>query len=331
MTYSQAATAGYLGKAPEKFVSRETACELAKAAYERGRAYALSAGDASPVLGLGATATLSTDRPKKGACRYHIAVYGGEAFRPLAFSRSEGLERLDRKEQGWLSDLDALNLILEALGLERLDLFDPVAWPTVGWRPWQVIWPDGRLSRAEDLEPERTLLLPGSFNPLHEGHLKSALAAERQTGKHVIFLLEGGPHPEKGPIDDAEISRRLAQFAWKAPVMVTRGAPLYLEKATRMPGFGFVVGADTICRIFDPRFYPPAHEGAKSDLGMAIAQLEHAGTRFYVFDRIDGDRLRTLEDLPEMHLPAYWRKRLCTRLEGRWDVSSTELRAHRPR
>src|SRR5262249_18559734 len=106
---------------------------------------------------------------------------------------------------------------------------------------------DGTLQNPSD---PPGLLLPGSFNPLHPGHLE--LAALR-LGRPAAFELSV-VNADKPPLSESEVRRRLRQFARQAPVWLTR-APTFLEKARLFGGAVFVVGADTAVRIVQPRFY----------------------------------------------------------------------------
>jgi nicotinamide mononucleotide (NMN) deamidase PncC len=74
--YSDTSLAEFLGHAPEQAVSPATAAALAAAAYQR--ALKLRSGASVPVIGLSCTATLVTDRPKKGAHRAHVGVCDGQ-------------------------------------------------------------------------------------------------------------------------------------------------------------------------------------------------------------------------------------------------------------
>lgn len=329
MPYDRAAFDSYVGrygKPPEKYCSMEAAHALALAAFVHANELTKTQADRPRILGLGASAALATDRVRRGGDRFYVAVWGSTGILAQAEIDDADLSKLSRLAQGRYSDLVALDCLLEALMLPKLELptFERVA--AKDWEPWTLLLADGQRMPLSALHPDKHLLFPGSFNPLHDGHLKSAAAAEAQTGKQAIFLIEC-EHPDKGPLPDEEVGRRLRQFSWKSPLIITRGAGLYIEKAKRFPGFGFVVGADTMRRICDPRYYPrdPAFSDG-SDIDRTFAAFLQLGTRFFVFDRIDGDRLRTLDDIP---MPPGLRQ-ACVRLEGRWDVSSTELRSKIP-
>ena len=73
--YCEQAVVAFLGFRPEHFVSEETAVTLAEKAYVR--ALALRESSETPVIGAACTATLVTDRPKKGEHRAYIAVHNG--------------------------------------------------------------------------------------------------------------------------------------------------------------------------------------------------------------------------------------------------------------
>src|SRR5437016_555261 len=68
--YHDADLRDFLGFRPEQSCAPETALAIARRAYER--AEQLAPGEA--VAGLGLTASLATDRPKRGEHRFHLAL-----------------------------------------------------------------------------------------------------------------------------------------------------------------------------------------------------------------------------------------------------------------
>ena len=63
---------------------------------------------------------------------------------------------------------------------------DPIQSLLDGHADWVVVRPDG--SMVVDTEPPGALL-PGSFNPLHEGHVQLAAAAAAVFGNQVAYEL----------------------------------------------------------------------------------------------------------------------------------------------
>jgi hypothetical protein len=174
--------------------------------------------------------------------------------------------------------------------------------------------PDGRLHPGGSSPPA---LLPGSFNPLHAGHVGMAEAAARRLGIPVAFELSA-VNVDKPPLTEEEARRRLAQFD-RHRVWLTR-APTFVEKARLFPGCCFVVGADTAARIVEARYY-----GA-GELRAAIGEIRDRGCRFLVAGRLAGG---TFVGVDELGINAEFRDLFQGLSEGefRLDVSSTALRA----
>ena len=174
-------------------------------------------------------------------------------------------------------------------------------------------------------------LLPGSFNPIHEGHRRMLATAAARLGAGTGDGPGAGAgtaaafelaivNPDKPPLSAEDAAARLARFAGGEAVWLTR-APIFPEKARIFPGTTFAVGVDTIVRIAEPRYY-----GGPEGLARAIALLGRC--RFLVFGRRAGRRFETLESIA---LPEALRA-LCDGVpeaDFRADISSTELRRSR--
>ncbi len=111
--YSDTSLTEFLGSSSTQAVSTETAAALAQAAYRR--AVVLREHDAVPVIGLACTATLVTDRPKKGDHRAHIGLCTHERTRVYSVTLHKGAR--DRQaEERLVSDL-LLRVCAEGCGL----------------------------------------------------------------------------------------------------------------------------------------------------------------------------------------------------------------------
>jgi hypothetical protein len=164
------------------------------------------------------------------------------------------------------------------------------------------------------------VLLSGSFNPLHEGHRRLAVAASSMTGLTTAFELSV-VNADKPTMAGEEARRRVEQFAGWARLWVTR-APTFVEKAEVFPGCVFVVGADTAERIVHARFYGQSNE----KMAEALDRIRTCRCRFLTAGRVNGEgRFLGLEDLA---IPADYRDLFIPMPEAvfRLDVSSTSIR-----
>jgi len=73
--YDPRALAAFLGTEPAQACSVETASAMARRALERVASFA---SPGTQLVGLGATASLVSDRPKRGEHRCHVAVAAGD-------------------------------------------------------------------------------------------------------------------------------------------------------------------------------------------------------------------------------------------------------------
>jgi hypothetical protein len=328
--YHERALVEFLGRAPEQFCSADTARALAARACDRARW--LAPGEA--VAGAGCTASLATDRPKRGDHRFYLAVHTGSQTLTRSLTLNKGAR--DRAGEEAVLDVVLLNALAEAFGLpERVEvpllpgeqirselsvIADSLGAVVRGERGAVCVESDGRI-RADAPAPK--LVVPGAFNPVHAGHWGLARVGEVLTGLSAVFELSV-TNVDKPPLSAEEVRRRVAQFVPWAPVWLVR-APTFVEKARLFPGVTFVVGADTAERVVAPRYYGDSAEA----MGRALDEIRGHGCRFLVAGRADaGRRFAELHhiDIPEGH------RDLFTAIPAaafRVDVSSTGLRAGR--
>jgi hypothetical protein len=325
--YAAASLAESLGgRTPAKAVSAETAAAMAHRAYRR--AVALSDGT-SPCVGLACTATIATDRAKRGEHACHVAVHDrlGRTDHALALSKG-ARDRLG--EEAVIAGL-IVHALATACGVgdappppalvagervvrARRDAPDPVHLLLEGWVESVAIHPDGRLAPDERFAGA---LLSGSFNPLHCGHETLLRAAGRFTGLPGAYELPV-VNADKPALSPHQIERRARQFR-RAPVILTR-APLFVDKAARFPGCTFVLGYDTAVRLVDPRYY-----GGEAGRDEALSAIRARGCRFLVAARPMPEGVRTLDDVAVPPALADLFVAL-PRSEFLLDLSSTELR-----
>jgi len=134
------------------------------------------------------------------------------------------------------------------------------------------------------------LILPGSFNPVHDGHYEMADYAStlHWSGKTEFEL--SIRNVDKPLLDFITIENRIKAFRGKQVVWLTN-APTFLEKANLFYGATFVVGYDTAKRIVDEKYGP---------IDPVMETFNERRTQFIIFGREkDGVFQSGLDEFPE--------------------------------
>ena len=325
--YASSAMVDYLGSEPSQYVSEQAALDLARAAYRR--AVQLREGRI-PIVGLSCSATIATDRPKRGDHRCHVSAYDATGWTTSTLTLTKGLRTRDG-EDDVVSRL-ILNALAESFGLrewvepdlsrdERIVLTghsygEPLEALSARHIGHFLVCADGR--QLADVHFSG-VILSGSFNPLHEGHRRLVSVASRMLGKPAIYELSIS-NVDKPDLEHSEIRRRLKQFRGGADIAITR-VPAFYEKARLFPGSTFVIGYDTMTRLVDPRYYGDS----RHRMTAALSELRDLRCDFLVAGRVEGGSFKTLEDLP---IPPDYVEMFTQIPESafREDISSTELR-----
>ena len=322
--YSKEALTDFLGFEPEKFASEETALRMAAKAWRRAtEIVARQGGDVRDAVGIGATAVIATNRALRGEHRIFIAARTERQFyvAHVGFAKNkDNLSVLGRIREGKLCDLLTLNMILYCAGVDQLLIPKKALYgedicgrgPKVILRPQIVVQDPQTLS----LDQSKHVLFEGSFNPLHFGHERIAKEVEALTGKKVVYVITNN-HPDKGGIGEDELRKRLDQFEYLAPVLATDGLRLYVDKVKAYPGFSFIIGADTLRRILDPK-YGVSAEGV-------LNTFKECRAHFFVANRPVEEGTVTLDALLRDVIPLQFHG-MFTQIATMAKISSTTIR-----
>ncbi len=303
--YSEQALESYLGFAPAQACSADTSIAMAHKARMRAAGLA-GEREGANIVGLGATAALVSDRPRRGEHRFHIACDAAEGVSHCTIVLAKG--RRDRAEEEALVARAVILWLARTCGVAAApspqsllgpdEQFTQVNVPAAGTIEALLAgavdrvtaMPDGQLHLAAG--PPATLM-PGSFNPMHDGHVRLAQAAG-DIRQHPTTYELSVTNVDKPPLSGEAIRERIQQFAWKAPVELTR-APTFLEKSRLFNGATFVIGADTAERLVAAKYYD--HD--EDRMHAALEEIGSSGASFLVAVRVDpAGRLMTLRDIP---------------------------------
>lgn len=318
--YSAPAMVAFLGGMPDEFCSAATARAMAMAAFGRARRY--EEPGATPA-GIACTASLASDRPKRGAHRIHVALQ--TADRTAAWWLQLQKDRRSREEEERLAGRLVLNVLADACGVaDRLQLEllegehieESRIQAPAEWR--QLVLGEVECVCIRPSGPAR-IVFPGAFNPVHTGHHGMIRVAEEMLQEKPaveISIL----NVDKPPLDYLTIQGRLEQFPEDQTVYLTRAAT-FDEKSLMFPGVTFVVGVDTLRRIADPQYYGNDRSACQA----ALERIAARDCRFLVYARDTGEGLVRF---PDLQLPEVL-QRLCHEVpldKFREDVSSTAIR-----
>jgi nicotinic acid mononucleotide adenylyltransferase len=318
----------FLGQTPEQYVAAETGRRMAGRAL--ARAHHLRELEAFPLVGLACTATIVTDRPKRGEHRAHVAAWTPGRLTAWTLHLEKGAR--DRAGEESLVSRLILDALAEACGIADRPPLPIGAGDSLSTEVVDFTVAAERLHREEiawfGIESDGALMsqtpaavLSGSFNPLHAGHTGLAATAAALLAKPVAFEVSA-VNVDKPPLATDVLLDRLSQFAGRWPA-VAGNAPTFVAKSRLYPGATFVVGFDTAARIIHPRYYGDSEAGMLA----ALAEIHDRGNHFLVAGREGDDgRFRELHELaiPEGFAGLF--DAIPARL-FRNDTSSTEIRA----
>ena len=139
---------------------------------------------------------------------------------------------------------------------------------------------------ANPIVDPKTIIFPGSYNPLHPGHIGIEMALKDLNPTSQVLYEISVKNISKPTLTSTEIFRRVEQFAALGKSVVVTGVALFLEKAKVFPKCSFAMGFDTFDRLFTPRTSGWDSTGEFNEfLVQTFHPLIANGTKFFVFGR----------------------------------------------
>jgi len=333
--YARHSVDHFLGGKQETYCSSRAARRLAMLAWQRACSYGATCEQA---VGVSVTCSLKSIGPKKGDHRVIVALQTFDGTRVAYLSLQK--DRRSRAEEehlaAWLVLESLASLTHEDCSLDEglysgecvdVDMMSaPPAWQELFSNSRRVAGVQTTSSKSSDLftveDPEDPIkgrvIFPGSFDPLHEGHLLMARIAEEIAERPVDYELSV-TNVDKPMLDYIAIRGRVLQFSGQR-LWLTRAAT-FQEKLDIFPKSTFVMGADTFVRLSDPRYYGGSNTAAEQ----AVYRITKDAAGLIVFGRVRGGKF---EDPSKLDVPIALKNAayFVSQREFRCDLSSTQLR-----
>ncbi|CAM0882209.1 unnamed protein product [Alopecurus aequalis] len=234
--YSRTSMIQLLGKLPLQFTSKQAAEDMALAAFNR--ALKLS-----------------------GPGLFYVSTRTQNCLRTSHVTLSKGLR--SREEEDKVSSCFVLKAIADACRVSATIQTD-VQEPEIPKESVEQFDEDQELQQVIDGQIcmkvyhfadsmgrnfDRKLILPGSFNPLHDGHLRLLEVASSMCDDGLPCFEISATNADKPPLSIAEIKRRVEQFRKAGKNVIISNQPYFYKKAELFPGSAFIIGADTAARL----------------------------------------------------------------------------------
>jgi nicotinic acid mononucleotide adenylyltransferase/nicotinamide mononucleotide (NMN) deamidase PncC len=305
-----------VGFKPEHYCSEEDAIDLALAAYMKAYRF----GGKKPV-GIGITASVASEKEHRGDHRIFGCIMTDDKVLSYSTNLEKGSGSAQRFVDGQLANHVGIILLNEAFSggdPSEIGLYKNCTELAIQ-RFWlhSLFLPDGRRLNHKDFNFDGTLyaLMPGAFNPPHEGHFGLANAVKLQWRTDVIFEI-CATHPIKPTLTVQQMLQR-AKLLRGHHILFTQDS-LYIDKARAHPNMPLVVGADAMLRILDPQWGNPEEQ---------LKEFTKLGTEFWIASRLVDGKLITKNDIMNLIPISYDIDVFNFRgIKGQWDISSTEIR-----
>ncbi|RPG39792.1 MAG: cytidylyltransferase [Gammaproteobacteria bacterium TMED236] len=315
--YAKESLEYYLLKKPDHYCSLGTTLSMAAKAYSAAKKIDPNTNPKN-LLGVAVTASLATNYSKKGEHKFFIAIQTYKYSSSFSYSFVKG--ELSREEEEQVVTDHIINAIAQSCELQNQMKYENSLLEVkivAAEKNW-VKLVDNKIDFVSSSNQVPELIFPGSFNPFHSGHNSMSELAEKKTGLGLAYEI-CIQNADKPPLSYHEIEQTLSQFDHGHEWVLTK-AGKFTDKAALFPNSVFIIGADTLTRILEEKFYLN-----RRDMLNQLDLFNSHNINFLVFGRKIMNKFISLDSVT---IPEHIAKRFSGFGEEifRDDISSTLIR-----
>ena len=169
--------------------------------------------------------------------------------------------------------------------------------------------------KNENYNLNNSIILSGSFNPLHEGHIELLKASSKEFKKNPLYEISI-KNVDKSKINFNDLINRINQFKSLGKLVVTNSAK-FEEKSNIFKKSIFVIGYDTALRLVDDKYY-------NDDFRKSLKIIEKNNCSFLVSGRFINKKYKKPNNINFEEYDYLFN--ILSEEKFRIDISSTELR-----
>ena len=250
--YAKESLDHYLLRQPDHYCSLDTTLSMAAKAYSAAKKIDTKTHP-KKLFGVAVTASLATNYSKKGDHKFFIAIQTHKYSQSFSYQFTKG--ELSRDEEEKIVTKYIISALSAACGVNN-GIQDQISNLRIEKVKADKSWiklVNNKIDYVSSSSHMPELIFPGSFNPFHSGHAEMSQLAEKKTGLSPAYEI-CIQNADKPPLSYHEIQRTLLQFSQSYDWVLTK-AGKFSDKAKLFPNTVFIIGADTLNRILDEKFY----------------------------------------------------------------------------
>jgi Nicotinic acid mononucleotide adenylyltransferase len=308
--YSKESLDSFIGKEPSRYASIDTARDMAMSAY-RHALYLNSMtekNDHENLIGIGVTCKLARITNERQG-RQHEIHFASQSYFKTTSSSLFLKENTSREEQEEI----ATEFIIENIA-SLCNPDEKLQYSVLKKKMVKELIKDEaeaelplaelllktleNINSEKDVQPLKIdlgindskprIIFSGSFNPCHAKHIEMAKIAAGKYNEPVNFEISLA-NVDKPPIDYISLKERINSLLkyreekYMGNIFLTN-SPLFAEKAILFPNSIFLIGTDTLNRLFNEKYYRNGED--KQSL---LKHFQKYNIRFMVFRRNNAD------------------------------------------